>query len=161
MGGCHVAATLCGFVSLGLLLTSLGSDHWLEANLDEGGINSGLWKFCVKSSLGNFCDDMGMDVKSFIHATRAFMVMAQFPGFIACALLFVLFSRSKIGSYSIIRIIEICSHVAGVFALTALIIFTASYDSKTSYGWSAIVGWVGAALFLVTGLLARKAKMNE
>ncbi|KAJ6663667.1 hypothetical protein lerEdw1_009746 [Lerista edwardsae] len=146
---------LCGFISLLLLLTALGSPYWVELR----GVTMGLWRACFDGP-GLFGPGLDPGIRGCIplrvvddsvHATRAFLILGMLAGFISCGLLSLLCFRSELGSYSVARIASISGYVAGILALIAMAIFTGSVGATNAYRWSFGLGWACGPLFLVTG----------
>lgn len=148
MSSLNTATAIFASLSFGLLLAALASDYWVEAR-----DHTGLWQLCD----GSICQSYGMDVFGYIHATRAFMLIATIAGAVSFFSLWSLCCHSYIGSISLAKMAAIASLVAGLCALLAMSIFTGVYDSKFRtghYGWSLGVGWASGPLFLLTGGLA-------
>ncbi|XP_060114003.1 protein NKG7-like [Heteronotia binoei] len=146
----RITACFFSFLSLFLLITALASDYWIAA-IDSS--NSGLWKDCDFS----MCIEYGMNVKAFIHATRAFLLMGMVAGAVSFFALCASFSHAHIGSISIKHLAVSASFVAGVCSMIAMSTFTGKYRVKPSLawiGWSFGIGWASFPLFLITGVLA-------
>ncbi|XP_054855965.1 lens fiber membrane intrinsic protein-like [Eublepharis macularius] len=148
MNSLQIATAIFATISFGLLLAAVTSDYWVEAS-----DHSGLWQVCQ----GSVCYSYGMEVAGYIHATRAFMLMATIAGAVSFFSLWSLFRHPNIGSFSLAKIAAIASLVAGLCALIAMSIFTGRVNHSHrhgKYGWSFGVGWASVPLSLLTGVLA-------
>nr|XP_020663119.1 protein NKG7-like [Pogona vitticeps]XP_020663120.1 protein NKG7-like [Pogona vitticeps] len=143
----QMCSAICSFVSLLLLLISLGSDYWVV----NGTVHAGLWNFCVSS----VCSPFGMDVAAGDHATRAFMLLGMIAGAVSFFGICASFFKSQVGSMSLIKTSADVSIVAAICAMIAMSVFTGlSSGSRGFYGWSFGLGWASFPLFLITGVLA-------
>ncbi|XP_054855717.1 protein NKG7-like [Eublepharis macularius] len=152
MEGLRIAASVCSFVSLLLLIIALATEYWI---VDSGGGNSGLWQLCAPS----ICASYGMNVQDYIHATRAFLLMGMLAGAASFFGLCASFYRFHSQSISTTRLAVTASVIAGVCTLIAMSTFTGVYNDKysflpTHYGWSFGLGWASFPLFLITSGLA-------
>ncbi|XP_053254192.1 protein NKG7-like [Podarcis raffonei] len=150
MQALQISAVVCAFISLLLLLIALGSDYWL-ANASG---NIGLWKACAKVLATYTCGSLGMDVKDFVHVTRAFMFFGMIAGAISCIGLCGTFCSVQFGSISKAKTAAIASIVAALCVMIAMAVYTGETRGNAYYGWSFGLGWVSFPFFLVTGGLA-------
>nr|XP_060641853.1 epithelial membrane protein 2-like [Anolis sagrei ordinatus] len=144
----QICAVLLSFVSLLLLLISLGSNNWVELI----GSNFGLWNLC--NSLGCFKLSSG---SSSFEATRAFMLLGMIAGAVSFFGLCFTFYKSRLGSISLAKVSAIISFAAGACALIAMSVFTAATTvngTSSWYGWSFGLGWASFPFFLLTGGVA-------
>ncbi|XP_053254190.1 protein NKG7-like [Podarcis raffonei] len=150
MQALQIGAVVCAFISLLLLLIALGSDYWLENSLSY----TGLWRTCINIGLAETCSSFGMDVKDFVHVTRAFMFFGMIAGAISCIGLCGTFFSVQFGSISKAKTAAVASIVAAGCVLIAMATFTGRAGTQLSYGWSFGLGWASFPLFLITGGLA-------
>ncbi|XP_054855966.1 protein NKG7-like [Eublepharis macularius] len=152
MEGLRIAASVCSFVSLLLLIIALASDYWV---VDSAGGYTGLWRACARS----ICLSYGMNVQDYFHATRAFLLMGMFAGAASFSGLCASFYRSRVQSISTTRLAVTATVIAGVCTLIAMSVFTGVYNDRysdlaASFGWSFGLGWASFPLFLITSGLA-------
>ncbi|XP_077788267.1 lens fiber membrane intrinsic protein-like [Podarcis muralis] len=150
MQALQIGAVVCAFISLLLLLIALGSDYWLENEVSY----AGLWRSCVNIGFGETCVSFGMDVRDYVHATRAFMFFGMIAGAVSCIGLCGTFFSVQFGSISKAKTAAIASVVAAGCVLIAMATFTGCAGTQLSYGWSFGLGWASFPLFLITGGLA-------
>ncbi|XP_034975997.1 protein NKG7-like [Zootoca vivipara] len=150
MQALQIGAVVCAFISLLLLLIALGSDYWVANALS----NTGLWKGCFYYGAIYTCRSLGMNVRDFIHATRAFMFFGLVAGAVSCIGLCSTFFGLQCGSISKAKASAIASIVAAGCVLIAMATFTGCMGTEISYGWSFGLGWASFPLFLITGGLA-------
>ncbi|XP_077196941.1 protein NKG7-like isoform X2 [Paroedura picta] len=153
MEGLRIAACVFSFISLLLLIIAMASNYWIiNSNISH----LGLWQICDAIT----CLSYGMEVRDYIHATRAFLFMGMIAGAVSFFGLCASFYHSHIGSISIKPLAMSASFAAGVCSLIAMATFTGMYSQYIVlgvwYGWSFGLGWASFPLFLITGGLAWK-----
>ena len=135
-----------------LIGASAGGNYWL----DLGSYYSGLWRDCGSVFGVIVCGKIDFkDVASWLHATRAFAVIAVLASGVGALISLVRLCKEMDG-----KIVGIMFMVAAVCMVTALSIFTSKLvdnieDVKdVDWGWSYILGWIGAILAFVCTVLA-------
>ncbi|XP_060641860.2 lens fiber membrane intrinsic protein-like [Anolis sagrei] len=150
----RISAGVFSFIGFALLLAALASEFWVQ-----GQLHMGLWKVCLN---GLPCNLFGMDVPDYIHATRAFMLMAAVAG--AVSFFGLCFLSCCSHPKSMVKVSAIASFIAGLCALIAMATFTGVYSEqyqrifRTWYDWSLGVGWGSIPFFLLAGVLASKVQ---
>ncbi|XP_042295761.1 epithelial membrane protein 2-like [Sceloporus undulatus] len=139
MHALQICAVVFSFVSLLLLLISLGSDYW-QTTTD---IHSGLWTACIWGKCGTLSNPSDT-----LNAVRAFMLIGMIAGAVSFFGLCATFCKSKLGSISLAMISASASIAAGICVMIAMAIFTAN---ASLYGWSFGLGWASFPLYLITG----------
>ena len=142
---------ICGgtFVLIG---ASAGGNYWR----DFGIYYQGLWRTCVTALGGTTCGEVHFkDVDSWLHATRAFAVIAVLASGVGALISLVRLCKEMDG-----KIVGVMFMVAAASMVAALSVFTSKLvdnieDVKdVDWGWSYILGWIGAILAFVCTVLA-------
>ena len=134
---------------LALLGASVGGNAWIDYKL----ITMGLWKRC--STIIDVCTVRDWDhIGSKLHAARAFASMAIVMAAIGTIGSFVRLIKDSDG-----KAVSAFFLGAGVCMTIAVSVFTSEYrvrhDYGAKWGWSYILGWIGAvATFVVSGLVS-------
>ncbi|XP_042296633.1 protein NKG7-like [Sceloporus undulatus] len=138
MRALQICAVVFSFISLLLLLISLGSDYWETTT----GFHAGLWRACFQ----NICGPIGNGSDKF-NSVQAFILIGMIAGAVSFFGLCATFWKSHLGSISLAKISAIASFAAGICAMIAMAIFT---SMTRFYGWSFGLGWASFPLFLIT-----------
>uniref|UniRef100_A0ABM5ERE3 Claudin domain-containing protein 2-like n=1 Tax=Pogona vitticeps TaxID=103695 RepID=A0ABM5ERE3_9SAUR len=149
----QISSVVCSFVSLLLLLLSLGSNYWVM----NGDRHAGLWNLCDPT----VCVSFGLHVGVVDHIARALMLLGMIGGAVSFFGLCATFFKSQVGSMSLMKTSANASILAAFWALIAMASFTGVTSHLTvSYGWSFSLGWASCLLFLITGVLTHLARRD-
>ncbi|XP_057309236.1 lens fiber membrane intrinsic protein-like [Hydractinia symbiolongicarpus] len=151
-----VSSILAGiFISSGA-----GGNQWLKIKTNKYVTKHdiGLWKVCGELNCKTIGNDLG-DKEKWYKATRAFAVISCLVIIAGIILAILALVSDKVKSI-IGGILMFCG---GGCMLVALAIFTdkQDFDSiyfKYQYGWSYIIGWIGVAVSIVSGVLGIMAE---
>lgn len=128
------------------IAASTGGNYWLTTSF-KSDIGQGLWKICQYSCVSIDSSSLA----DWFKATRAFAVMACLAAAGAILMAILGMVSEKIKSL----FVSLFLFAAAGNMVLALAIFTSKTGSSRllSYGWSYILGWIGAVGGGVGGLL--------
>ncbi|XP_054855707.1 lens fiber membrane intrinsic protein-like [Eublepharis macularius] len=152
MDGLKIGTLICCFISLVLLVIALATPNWVEA-----ADYAGLWRGCNYT----VCYSFGMQVASYVHATRALLIIGLIFGIVSFIDLCASFCHTYFGSSTWTKVTSKASFFAGLAVLAAMGAFTGGYFVSsilvaTQLGWSYGLGWAPGLLFLVIDGLIRR-----
>ncbi|XP_053124282.1 protein NKG7-like isoform X1 [Hemicordylus capensis] len=150
----RIGSVVCSSASLLLLLTSLCTSYWLLESTSQGLVHGGLWEIC----LGPDCKIYPFGaIAPFLHASRAFLIMATLLGISSLSCSCVAFSRCRTGPVSLDTIAAGLSFGAGICILVSMAVFTISYWSANPFIQNVIIfgssygaGWVSFPMYTMT-----------
>jgi len=156
-------------VSIILLAASCGGNDWLNGYLLIAGTSlavdriEGLWKVCIVKS--GECEDYGdvYNTEPYMYGVRAIQIMAILSA-VGSIIGMGMLHMKKIPVQREVKSLS-ATALAGIVAMgiyTGKSAYLLSMDPPQSYGWSFILGWIGAAGFLLAaGVLKQMVKEED
>ncbi|XP_060113665.1 uncharacterized protein LOC132585805 [Heteronotia binoei] len=146
MDGLKFSALVCCFISIVLLVIVLTSSNWVEATE-----HAGLWKICNDT----ICNNFGMQMQGYIHATRALLIIGLVIGTVSFIDLCAMFGPAYLTTGCWTKFTSKAGFFAGLAVIAGLGTYTGGYFvsgmvAVTSLGWTYGLGWVPGPLFFVT-----------
>ncbi|XP_057311387.1 lens fiber membrane intrinsic protein-like [Hydractinia symbiolongicarpus] len=139
------------------LAACTGGNYWIVSKLNSD-FGQGLWKICAITcvSFDDFIDTYGGKLQDWFKAVRAFAILSCLAaiGGVLMSILGLVTDKVK-GLFASLFLFA----AAGCMAL-ALIIYSSKQNMNTNvkYGWSYILGWIGALGALASGIIGFMAE---
>ncbi|VDI00960.1 Hypothetical predicted protein, partial [Mytilus galloprovincialis] len=148
----NIVWVLTSFLSLLWIIASSCIDYWLTLSVNIGNetmfTNQGLWKLCIKTSDVKCCGYGVMEEPSFIHWTRALVILV-----LLTQIFIMVFAYIDI--YSRIDFFHVGTTVfvvfSEIFAFLAITIYGAAFDDNDATNQYSLSGsyWAFLSYFLI------------